>query len=115
MVATDKKEINNQFKEENEYSENKIHIVLNRIMFIWGIYMLLSGFYYLIHTTGMVSGSNFGTLITITHILSQLLILAGIKAIDMAIVTFDSKRPELLMFLEIKTIKNQLNKKNEND
>jgi len=49
-------------------------------------------------------------LAAIANILSQLLILAGIKAIDIAVVVFDTKRPELLILSVIKAIKNQLNK-----
>jgi hypothetical protein len=97
--------------ENEEYLEhNKLHIILNIIMLIWGIYMIITGFSFLISTTGRVSGSNFGMLAAITNILSQLLILAGIKAIDIAVVVFDSKRPELLILSVIKAIKNQLNK-----
>ncbi|MHB1698411.1 MAG: hypothetical protein ACYCSQ_09960 [bacterium] len=96
--------------ENEEYSEHKLHIILNIIMFIWGIYIILTGFSFLIHTTGRVSGSNFGMLAAIVNMLSQLLILAGIKAIDIAVVVFDDKRPELLILSGIKAIKNQLNK-----
>lgn len=97
-------------EDEEKLEHNKLHIILNIIMFIWGIYMIIAGFSFLINTTGRVSGSNFGMLAAITNILSQLLILAGIKAIDIAVVVFDSKRPELLILSVIKAIKNQLNK-----
>jgi hypothetical protein len=95
---------------ENIYENNKmgkmeyIHKALNAVMGAWAVYLIINGYELFSLTNHSVEGSNFSMLITIVNILAQLLILVGIKAIDMAIMALmdsENKNPNISNIIKV--------------